>query len=92
MFVQPYNDFLLNIVEGLSLTALVFLTVLNNFWVFSDETDIANNMSFKRIGLIFMVIELVILLIPIVACFGFVLLNLARKFSSKKNSNCSKLD
>ena len=92
MVVQPYKDFSLNIVEGVSLASLGFLTLLNNFWAFSDEIDITHNQSFMMIGHIFIIVELVILLIPILASFSFLMLNLVRKCTYKKTSHLGKLD
>ena len=92
MAVQPYKDFSLNVVEGVSLASLGFLTLLNNFWAFSDEIDITQNPSFMMIGHIFIFIELVILLIPILASFSFLILNLVRKCTYKKTGQLGKLD
>ena len=92
MVVQPYKDFSLNIAEGVSLASLGFLTLLNNFWAFSDEIDITHNQSFMMIGHIFIIVELVILLIPILASFSFLMLNLVRKCTYKKTSHLGKLD
>ena len=92
MAVQPYKDFSLNVVEGVSLASLGFLTLLNNFWAFSDEIDITQNPSFMMMGHIFIFIELVILLIPILASFSFLILNLVRKCTYKKTGQLGKLD
>ena len=92
MAVQPYKYFSLNVVEGVSLASLGFLTLLNNFWAFSDEIDITQNPSFMMMGHIFIFIELVILLIPILASFSFLILNLVRKCTYKKTGQLGKLD
>ena len=92
MVVQPYKDFSLNIVEGVSLASLGFLTLLNNFWAFSDEIDITHNPSFMMIGHIFIIVELVILLIPVLASFIFLIQNLFKKCTYKKTGHLGKLD
>ena len=92
MIVQPYKDFSLNIMEGMSLAALYFLTLLNNFWAFSDEIDITNNPLFNTSGHIFIYVELVILLIPLLTCFSFLLLTLVRKCTWQKTGHSSEID
>ena len=92
MIVQPYKDVSLNIVEGVSLAALCFLTLLNNFWAFSDEIDITNNPLFSTSGYIFIYVELVILLIPLLTCFSFLLLTLVRKCICQRIGHSSEVD
>ena len=92
IIVQPYKDFSLNIMEGMSLAALCFLTLLNNFWAFSDEIDITNNPLFNTSGHIFIYVELVILLIPLLTCFSFLLLTLVRKCTWQKTGHSSEID
>ena len=90
MIVQPYKDFSLNIVEGMSLTALCFLTLLNNFWAFSIEIDVAK--SFKTSGYIFIYLELVILLIPLLTCFSILLMILVKKCVCQRTGHSSEKD
>ena len=92
MIVQPFKDFSLNIVEGVSLAALCFLTLLNNFWAFSDEVDITNSPLFNTSGHIFIYVELVILLIPLLTCLSFLLLTLVRKCTCQRNGHLSEID
>ena len=92
IIVQPYNNVLLNVVEGMSLAALCFLTLLNTFWAFTDEVDITGNKLFMTIGLVFIYVELGFMLSPIAAVFGFVLVVLCRKCLYKRNENLGKCD
>ena len=54
MFMQPYKDVSLNIAEGVSLAVLCFLTLINNFWAFSNEIEIMHNPLFKKSANIFL--------------------------------------
>ena len=90
MIVQPYKDFSLNIAEGMSLTALCFLTLLNNFWAFSIEIDVTK--SFKTSGYIFIYLELVILLIPLLTCFSILLMILVKKCVCQRTGHSSEKD
>ena len=92
IIVQPYNDILLNVAEGVSLAALCFLTLLNTFWAFTDEVDITENNLFMTIGQVFIYVELGILLTPILAVFGFVLFVLYRKYLYKRDEYWEKCD
>ena len=92
IIVQPYNDILLNVAEGVSLAALCFLTLLNTFWAFTDEVDIRENNLFMTIGQVFIYVELGILLTPILAVFGFVLFVLYRRCLCKGDEHWEKCD
>ena len=92
IIVQPYNDILLNVAEGVSLAALCFLTLLNTFWAFTDEVDIRENNLFMTIGQVFIYVELGILLTPILAVFGFVLFILYRRCLRKRDEHWEKCD
>ena len=92
IIVQPYDDILLNVIEGISLVALCFLTLLNTFWAFTDEAVITKKKLFEPIGQVFIYVELGFMLAPILAVFGFVLAFLCRKCLYKRNEHWQKHD
>ena len=92
IIVQPYNNILLNVAEGVTFAALCFLTLLNFFWAFTDEVDIRENNLFMTIGQVFIYVELGILLTPILAVFGFVLFVLYRRCLCKRDEHWEKCD
>ena len=92
IIVQPYDDILLNVIEGISLVALCFLTILNTFWAFTDEAVITKKKLFEPIGQVFIYVELGFMLAPILAVFDFVLAFLCRKCLYKRNEHWQKHD
>ena len=92
IIVQPYNNILLNVAEGVTFAALCFLTLLNFFWAFTDEVDIRENNLFMTIGQVFIYAELGILLTPILAVLAFVLFVLYRKCLYKRDEHWEKSD
>ena len=92
IIMQPYKDASLNIMEGASIAVLCFLTLLNNFWAFSDEIDIRNNEMLGKIGQLLICVELVILLIPLLACFSFSIMALVRKCSNNMTGHLGNTD
>ena len=83
LIVQPYKESILNLAEGISLAALCFLTLLNNFWAFTDEIDMTRNSMLIMTGKVFIYVELAVLMIPIFAIFGLVFAILFRKCAYK---------
>ena len=83
LIIQPYKELILNLAEGVSLASLCFLTLLNNFWAFTDEIDITKNSILMKTGKVFIYAELAVLMIPIFAIFGLVSAVLFRKCAYK---------
>lgn len=57
----------------MSLGVSCFLNLLNTFWVFSDDLQIANSHYLKTLGMVLLYLEMFILLFPFAFGIGYVL-------------------
>lgn len=70
--VQPYNNRLLNWLETASLLCLVFLVSINLFWAYSYETNVPISNTLSLISHVFLYVETIILLLPLIF-IGFII-------------------
>jgi hypothetical protein len=65
--VQPYKSDVLNWLESASLTLLILFTGINLFWAHSFISDITQMPVLHQVGDVFLYIELIVLLSPLLA-------------------------
>lgn len=69
--VQPYESKTLNWLESISLSLLILFAAINIYWANSSILDINGNSLLYHLGEVFLYIELVVLVIPVVALVFF---------------------
>jgi len=61
----PFSSDALNFIQSVSMQLLCVLTLLNLFWAYSNELDIAHDERLKMVGEYFLYLEIFILLLPL---------------------------
>ena len=66
---RPYSNERLNFLQSISKKLLFFCLLINMFWAFSTEGGFEQSPSFYFMGELFVIFELMILLLPVLAVF-----------------------
>ena len=82
---KPYSSNHLNLLQFLSTLLLLLLLLLNMFWTFTNDIDVIENTDFFILGGIFIVLEVVFLMLPFIAAFGYLIFRLFKFFWTRFN-------
>ena len=80
IFMRPYTNDQLNAIQLISMQLLCLLTFVNLFWTFSNDIDISPDQSpqYYQLGKVFLYLEILILLLPIIILFWLMILKFGR--------------
>ena len=76
--IQPFAQNSLNYTQFASMLLLCFLLIINQFWAFSTDIDISQNPTYYLMGKLFIILEIVILLLPILIVVLFVIFKICK--------------
>ena len=80
---KPYTSDNLNLAQFLSTLAMMMLLLLNMFWALTNNVDLTEDRTFCKLGELFIVVEVVILMLPVTVVLLYVALKIIKSIVDK---------